>query len=141
MRNTDFRRFFDGQLVSLLGDQAAVLAIPLTAVLVLDAGPRQVGLLTAAGILPSLIFSLVAGAWIDRCRRRREAMLVADAVRALAVLSLPVAYAVGQLMLAQLYVVAFVVGTFDVTFAVAYQALLVSIVRRPRAISGGPPTW
>jgi hypothetical protein len=68
-------------------------------------------------------------------------MLVADAVRALAVLSLPVAYAVGQLMLAQLYVVAFVVGTFDVTFAVAYQALLVSIVRRPRAISGGPPTW
>jgi MFS family permease len=130
LRNTDFRRFFVGQLVSLLGDQAAVLAIPLTAVLVLDAGPRQLGLLTAAGILPSLLFSLVAGAWIDRRGRRRQAMLVADAVRALAVLSLPVAYAVGQLTLAQLYVVAFVVGTFDVTFAVAYQALLVSIVRR-----------
>jgi hypothetical protein len=53
LRNTDFRRFFVGQLVSLLGDQAAVLAIPLTAVLVLDAGPRQLGLLTAAGILPA----------------------------------------------------------------------------------------
>ncbi len=39
LRDTDFRRFYIGQLVSLLGDQASVLAIPLTAVLVLDAGP------------------------------------------------------------------------------------------------------
>ena len=56
-------------------------------------------------------------------------MLGADAVRCIVVLSLPVAYALGHLSMAHLYLVAFVVGTFDVAFAVAYQALLVSIVR------------
>jgi len=91
LRDRDFRRFFVGQLVSLLGDQASVLAIPLTAVLVLHAGAAQLGLLTAAGILPSLFFSLWAGAWIDRRGRRRQTMLVADAGRAVAMLSLPIA--------------------------------------------------
>ncbi len=130
LRDTDFRRFFVGQLVSLLGDQASVLAIPLTAVLVLHAGPAQLGLLTAVGILPSLLFSLSVGAKIDRRGRRRQTMLFADAVRAVAVLSLPITYVVGHLTLTQLYVVAFVVGTLDVTFAVAYQALLVAMVNR-----------
>jgi len=61
---------------------------------------------------------------------RRQTMLVADAVRAVAVLSLPIAYFAGHLTLTHLYVVAFIVGTFDVTFAVAYQALLVAMVNR-----------
>ncbi len=128
LRDTDFRRFYIGQLVSLLGDQASVLAIPLTAVLVLGAGPFQLGLLTAVGILPSLLFSLWAGAAVDRRGRRRQSMLAADAVRAVAVLSLPVAYFVGHLSLTHLYIVAFIVGTLDVVFAVAYQALLVTMV-------------
>ena len=129
LRQTDFRRFFVGQTASLLGDQTAALAIPLTAILALDADAAQVGLLTAAGLLPSLLFSLPAGGWIDRRGERRRVMLVADAVRCIAVLSLTFAYALGQLSMPHLYLVAFVVGTFDVAFAVAYQALLVSIVR------------
>lgn len=83
LRDTDFRRFFVGQFVSLLGDQASVLAIPLTAVQVLHAGPAQLGLLTAVGILPSLLLSLSAGAGIARRGRRRQTMLFADAVRAI----------------------------------------------------------
>jgi len=130
LRDTDFRRFYLGQLVSFLGDQASVLAIPLTGVLVLEAGPFELGLLTAVGILPSLFFSLWAGAMIDRRGRRRHTMLVADAGRAVAVLSLPVAYFAGHLTLTHLYIVAFVVGTLDVAFAVAYQALLVAMVNR-----------
>ena len=129
LRQVDFRRFFVGQTASLLGDQTAALAIPLTAILALDANATQVGLLTVAGLVPSLLFSLTAGAWIDRRGERRRVMLVADAVRCIVVLSLPVAYALGHLSMAHLYLVAFVVGTFDVAFAVAYQALLVSIVR------------
>jgi MFS family permease len=130
LRDIDFRRFYLGQLVSFLGDQASVLAIPLTGVLVLEAGPFELGLLTAVGILPSLFFSLWAGAMIDRRGRRRHTMLVADAGRAVAVLSLPVAYFAGHLTLTHLYIVAFVVGTLDVAFAVAYQALLVAMVNR-----------
>src|SRR5690348_6843412 len=124
LRHVSFRRFFVGQAVSLLGDQTAKLAVPLTAVLALDASAAQVGYLTAAGLLPSLLFSLPAGAWIDRHGRRRQAMLVADAARAGAVLSLPVAYATHHLTMPHLYLVAFVVGALDVVFFVAYQALL-----------------
>lgn len=128
LRHVSFRRFFVGQAVSLLGDQTAKLAVPLTAVLALDASAAQVGYLTAAGLLPSLLFSLPAGAWIDRHGRRRQAMLVADAARAGAVLSLPVAYATHHLTMPHLYLVAFVVGALDVVFFVAYQALLLTIV-------------
>ena len=131
----DFRRFVLGQLASLLGDQVSLLAIPLTAVLVLHAGPDQLGLLTAAAVLPSLLFSLYAGVLVDRSGRRRQVMLAADVVRGLVVLSLPVAYSLGWLTLLQLYVVAFLVGTLDVGFAVAHDALVASMVPREEFVS------
>jgi MFS family permease len=129
LRQRNFRLFFEGQSVSLLGDQISVLAIPLTAILVLHAGPEQLGLLTAMSIVPSLLFSLAAGAAIDRRGRRRNTMLVADWIRGAAMLSLPIAYALGRLTLVHLYVVAFVVGTLDVLFFVSYTALIVALVR------------
>lgn len=128
LSNPNFRRFFIGQSVSLLGDQAAVLAIPLTAILLLHVNAFEVGMLTAAGIVPSLLFSLPFGALIDSQGRRRQTMLVADLVRALAVLSVPVTYFLGHLSITQLFAVAFTLGTLDVAFFVAYQALLVAVV-------------
>ncbi|MDQ1662063.1 MAG: hypothetical protein QOJ68_2043 [Blastococcus sp.] len=130
LRQRNFRLFFEGQSVSLLGDQVSVLAIPLTAILVLHAGPEQLGLLTAMSLVPSLLFSLVAGAALDRRGRRRDAMLMADWIRGAAVLSLPIAYALGHLTLGHLYAVAFVVGTLDVLFFVSYNAMIVALVRR-----------
>lgn len=129
LRQRNFRLFFEGQSVSLLGDQISVLAIPLTAILVLHEGAEQLGLLTAMSLLPSLLFSLVAGAVIDRRGRRRNTMLMADWIRGAAMLSLPVAYALGHLTLVHLYVVAFVVGTLDVLFFVSYNAMIVALVR------------
>jgi hypothetical protein len=130
LRQRNFRLFFEGQSVSLLGDQISVLAIPLTAILVLHAGPEQLGLLTAMSLAPSLLFSLVAGAAIDRRGRRRNAMLRADWIRGAATVSLPIAYALGHLTLGHLYAVAFVVGTLDVVFFVSYNAMIVALVRR-----------
>lgn len=129
LRQRNFRLFFEGQSVSLLGDQISVLAIPLTAVLVLHAGAEQLGLLTAMSLLPSLLFSLAAGAAVDRRGRRRRTMLVADWARGAAMLSLPAAYALGHLTLLHLYLVAFVVGTLDVLFFVSYTAMIVALVR------------
>jgi MFS family permease len=129
LRQRNFRLFFEGQSVSLLGDQVSVLAIPLTAILVLHAGPEQLGLLTAMSLVPSLLFSLVVGAALDRRGRRRDAMLMADWIRGAAMLSLPIAYALGHLTLAHLYAVAFVVGTLDVLFFVSYSAMMVALVR------------
>ena len=96
--------------MSLLGDQIALLALPLVAVLVLDAGPGQMGLLGAAALLPHLLFSLPAGVWLDRVASRRRVMIAADLGRAALVATIPLAYALDALTLAQLYAVAFLAG-------------------------------
>lgn len=125
----DFRRFFIGQSASMLGDQFSDVAIPLAAILLLGSGSVELGLLTALGLLPSIFLSLPAGSLIDRTGKRRVWMLTADAARALAILSLPVAFFLNALTLMHFYFVALIVGAFDVVFFVAYQPLLVSMVR------------
>jgi MFS family permease len=130
--NADFRRFWLGQTVSLFGDQVSMLAVPLTAVLVLHANAAQMGYLTTALLVPNLLFSLHAGAWVDRRGRRRQAMLVTDVARALVLATIPLAYALGHLTFAQLYVVGFLSGSLSVLFYVAYSALFVALVPRER---------
>ena len=78
LREREFRNFWLAQSISLLGDQVAVLALPLVAVLVLEAGPGQMGLLGAAALFPHLLFSLPAGVWLDRVASRRRVMMAAD---------------------------------------------------------------
>ena len=128
--NLNFRRFFIGQSVSLLGDQVTALALPLTAVLALDATAGQMGVLTTLYLVPNLIFSLHAGAWVDRRGGRRMVMLMTDVGRGLLIGSIPIAYAFGHLGWTQLYVVAFLSGTLTVFFYVAYGAMIQMIVPR-----------
>jgi MFS family permease len=126
----DFRRFWAAQTISLFGDQITELAVPLAGVIVLEAGPAQMGYLTAANLVPFLLFSLHAGAWVDRRGRRREVMIAADIARAGLLASVPVAYAFGALTLGQLYAVAFLTGTMTVLFFVSQVSLFVALVPR-----------
>jgi MFS family permease len=128
--NRNFRRYFVGQAVSLVGDQITLIALPLTAVLALDASAAQMGALTTVALLPNLIFSLHAGSWVDRRGGRRQVMLWTDVLRGLLIASVPIAYAVGHLTWAQLYAVAFGTGTLAVFFYVAYGGFFQTIVRR-----------
>ena len=112
-RNANFRRFFLGQSISLLGDQISNIALPLTAVLALHATAGQMGAVLTVSLIPNLLFSLHAGVWVDRTARRREAMLIADVLRGLVTLSVPVAYAFGWLTWPLLYVVAFLQKPFS----------------------------
>jgi MFS family permease len=129
LRDQTFRRFWLGETVSLFGDQVSLFAIPLVAVLILHAHPADMGYLTAAGVVPSLLLSLHAGAWIDRHGRRRIMMLAADVARAGFLVTLPLAYVLGFLTLGQLYVTTFAIGFFDVVFQVSYSTLFVSMVK------------
>lgn len=131
----DFRRLWASHTVSLFGDQVSTLALPLTAVLVLRAGPGAMGMLTAAGMLPSLLFSLYAGSWSDRHGRRRRTMLVTDLARAVLLCSVPVAALFGVLGLPQLYLVAFGVGALGVWFSVADASLFVAVVPTERYVA------
>jgi len=128
--NRNFRRYFIGQSVSLVGDQITVIALPLTAVLALHASAGQMGALTTAALLPNLLFSLHAGVWVDRRGRRRQVMLASDVGRGLLVATIPVAYALGHLTWAQLYVVAFGSGALGVLFYVAYGGFFQVVVPR-----------
>ncbi len=136
LRERDFRNFWLALSVSLLGDQIAFIAVPLLAVLVLDAGPGQMGLLGAAALVPHLLFSLPAGVWLDRVASRRRVMVAADLGRAALVGTIPLAYALDDLTLGQLYAVAFLSGSLAVFFDLSYPTLFVSLTSRERYVEG-----
>src|SRR4029453_12908515 len=110
IRQPLFVRFWIGQSISVFGDQISALAIPLTAVLALNASAFEVGILTAMAWLPHLVFSLPAGVWIDRRAHRRRNMIVVDILRAAALPTAPRARWLGALTMWQLVAVAFAVG-------------------------------
>jgi MFS family permease len=130
LRGTPFRRYWSAQTVSLFGDEISALALPLFAVLGLHAGPAEMGYLIAAALIPNLLFSVLAGAWIDRYPHKRRVMILADVGRALLLTAVPVAFLLDVLTLGQLYVVAFLSGTMAVLFEVSNSTLFVSLVPR-----------
>lgn len=129
LRARDFRSLWLGHTVSEIGSQVTIIALPLVAVVTLQASAFQVGVLTAAGHAAWLLIGLPAGVWVDRVRRRRM-LVAADAGRALLLASIPVAFALGALTLTQLYVVALLTGVLTVLFETAVAAYLPSIVAR-----------
>ncbi|WP_343240418.1 MFS transporter [Streptomyces sp. SID14515] len=134
-RDADFRRLWAGQTASQLGEHTTLVVLPLFAVLTLDAGAGQLGVLRAVGQAPVLLLSLLAGAWVDRWRAR-TVMVLTDAARAVALGAAAVAGLLGLLGLPALFVVAFTVGALSVLFDVAHQASLVRMVRRDQLVQG-----
>jgi predicted MFS family arabinose efflux permease len=131
----DFRRLWAGDTVSQLGSFVGQTVIPLLAATVLAATPFEMGVLTSAETAAFLIIGLPAGVWVDRLRRRRL-MLRADFARSALLLTVPIAWWGGWLTLAQLIVVALLVGVGTVFFDVAYQSYLPSLVGRENLVEG-----
>src|SRR5919112_3251313 len=134
-RHADFKRLWAAHSASLFGSEITALALPLMAVLLLDASPVQMGFLAAAGTAPFLLCSLPAGVWVDR-RRRRPVLIAADVVRAVLLLSIPLMAWLGSLRIEQLYAVTFVVGVLGVFFEVAHYAYVPSLVGREFVVEG-----
>ncbi|MCW3815083.1 MFS transporter [Micromonospora sp. DR5-3] len=122
-----FRTFWLAQAISQFGDRITELALPLIAVTMLAATPGQVGVLTALIWLPYL-FGVFVGAWVDQRTHKRRLLVVADLIRAAVLVSLPVAYLLDVVSLAQLFVVAVLTGAGAVLFAMAYPSFFVTLV-------------
>ncbi len=135
LRHRDFRLLWGGETVSELGSQVSLLALPLLAVGPLHATTLEMGLLTAASTAAFLVVGLPAGVWVDRMQRRRV-MIGADVGRVVALGSIPIAYGLGDLTLAQLFVVTLVTGILTVFFDVAYQSYLPTLVGRAHLVEG-----
>jgi MFS family permease len=134
-RHRDFMLLWSGQTVSEMGSAVTQLALPLTAVVLLNASTLQVGLLTSAETLAFALIALPAGAIVDR-RTKRGIMLACDVARALIIGSIPVAWALGVLTLGQLYVVALAAGVGTVFFDVSYQSYLPVLLRAEHLMDG-----
>jgi MFS family permease len=134
LREHNFRNFWLGQTISVFGDQITLLALPIVAVLVLDADPAQMGLLTAVGLLPHLLLSLPAGVWLDRIQRRRRLMVIGDVIRAAVIAIVPLAFLLDVLSMELLFVVTFVVGTVAVFFDLAWLTMVSAVARRDQLV-------
>ena len=135
LRDPDFLRLWTAQTVSAFGTQITILAVPLVAALALQVTPFEFGLLATFESLPLLVLSLPAGVWVDR-RRRRPFLIAGDLGRAVALLSIPLAFAAGVLTIWQLYAVVIVNACLGIVFDVAYQSYLPTIVGRDRLVEG-----
>ena len=129
-----FVRYWIGQTISVFGDQISALALPLTAILALDASALEVGILASLAWLPHLLFSLPAGVWIDRRAHRRWNMIVADLCRAGLLATVPVAWWLGALTIWQLLAVAFCVGALTVFFDLSSVSFFVALVERSQYV-------
>jgi len=133
-RHGDFTKLWTGFTIAVVGSQITVLALPLTAVLVLGAGATETGLLVAASMAPSVVLGLFVGAWVDRLPRR-PIMIASDIGSALVIGSVPAAAAFGALTLGQLYAVAFLAGAFRISTDLARSALVPSLVGRAQLVA------
>lgn len=125
----DFQRLFAGGSISLLGSSVTTVALPLTAVVLLDASPIEMGVLGAASFLPHLILGLPAGVWVDRLPYRRILVLT-DLLQAAALGIVPFLAAFGLLRMWQLYLIVLIAGTGSLFGAIATQSFIPTLVPR-----------
>lgn len=140
LRHRDFRHLWAADALSQLGSRTSLLALPLLAVMTLNASTFQVSLIKTLQAVPYLLVGLQVGAWCDRLRCR-PVLVAADLVRMVTLGSIPVAAAFGILTLWQFYAAVFVTGLLTVFFDVAHQTYLPRLISRDRLIEGNTRLW
>ena len=133
LRDATYRRLWTSILISSLGGQVTMLALPLTAAVLLHATPTQMGLLTAMEIAPFVLLSLPCGVWLDRVRKL-PVYVAGEASLALIVASVPAAWWLGWLGMPWMYMVGFVMGCVHVVAGSAAQIVLTQVVARERLV-------
>ena len=134
-RHRDFLKLWSAETISQFGSQVDDLAIGFVAIVVLDASAFEVALLGTLNFLPFILFTLPAGVWVDRLRRK-PILIAGDFGRAVLLATIPIAYVADALTLWQLYLVVFLTGICTVFFDVAYQSYLPALVERDQIIDG-----
>ncbi len=132
--NRDFGRLWAAGTTSIFGSLVTRYALPFAAIAVANAGPLQIAILRSLELAGVLLVGLVAGAWVDRLRRR-PIMIVADLGRAVLLGSIPVAALAGVLGLGQLFAVVFLAAILSTFFDAADRAFLPTIVERDELIA------
>ncbi len=124
-----FVRFWLGESISMVGSSVTSFALPLVAVITLEATPGEMGVLRAVGAAPAILLGLFAGVWVDRVSRK--GLLISTGLIAAGVIaSIPVAHAFGSLSFEHLIAVALSFGLLGPFWWPAWNAFLPSVVQR-----------
>ncbi|MCH8619009.1 MFS transporter [Undibacterium sp. TS12] len=133
LRDLVYRRLWTSILISSFGAQVTMLALPLTAAVLLHASATQMGILTFMETLPFVLLSLPSGVWLDRVRKL-PVYITGEILISLAVASVPLAWWLGWVNMTWLYVVGFMIGMVNTTAGSASQIVLTQIVPRDRLV-------
>jgi MFS family permease len=133
LRDLVYRRLWSSILISSFGAQITMLALPLTAAVLLHASPTQMGVLIFMETLPFVLLSLPSGVWLDRVRKL-PVYIVGESLIAVGVASVPLAWYFGYLNMGLLYLVGFLIGAVNTTAGTAAQIVLTQIVPRERLV-------
>jgi MFS family permease len=134
-RHRDFVRLWGAQTVSAFGSRITRTALPVIAILLVTADPMQIAILSALEVVPGVLVGLFAGGFIDR-NDKRPLLVLSDVARAVLVFSIPLAAWFAHLGIAQLYVVAVLVGGFSALFELADNAYLPLLIGREHLVEG-----
>jgi MFS transporter len=137
-QNRNFLMLWTSETISQFGSQFTGLALPLTAIIILNANSTELGILTFSGTIPWLLFGLLVGVWVDRHLKRRI-MVTSNILRGSLLAMIPVVAVLGmitRLGITFLYAVNFLVGFLQVFFDVTYQSYLPSLVPRDQLVDG-----
>ncbi len=133
LRDATYRRLWTSILISSFGGQITMLALPLTAAVLLQATPSQMGILTAMELAPFVLLSLPTGVWLDRVRKL-PVYVIGEGLIALILASVPLVWYLDRLSMSFLYGVAFAIGCVFVTAGTAAQIVLTQVVPRERLV-------
>src|SRR5262245_37419172 len=135
MRNRDFVHLWAAQTVSAFGSRITRTALPVIAIVMVNADPIALAILASLSVVPGAAVGLLAGGFVDR-NAKRPVLVATDLLRALVVFSVPLAAWYWRLSIEQLYVVAGVVGACTALFQLADTAYLPVVISRERLIDG-----
>lgn len=133
LRDATYRYLWSSILISSLGSQVTLLAVPLTAAVLLHASPTQMGYLTTLELLPFVLLSLPSGVLLDRMRKL-PVYIAGELALGVGVASVPMAWWMGWLTMPWLYTVAFLIGAVSVVAGSASQIVLTQVVARDRLV-------
>lgn len=133
LRDAAYRRLWTSILISSFGGQVTMLALPITAAVLLHASPLQMGLLTAMEIAPFVLLSLPAGVWLDRVRKL-PVYVIGECLIGVIVAGVPLAWWLGWLSMPWMYVSGFALGCIYTVAGSAAQIVLTQVVARERLV-------
>lgn len=129
LRHRDFMHFWGASSLTSLGGQISMLALPLTAVSVLDASPTQMGIMVALQTMPFALLSLHAGVWIDR-HHKLPIILINEILLACVLAAVPLLTWLDRLSMGWMYGIAFAIGVSFVITGTASQVFITQLVGR-----------